>query len=93
MKAWRSLEAGLASSSFLTFAFNWMLSFWLWKEMPRLPDPLTGYTIAIVMKGVTVYLNPTYWFVFYGSFWGSMLAFFGAVLIDFYKNPFQWRRK
>jgi hypothetical protein len=87
------LEAALASTGVLMFACSWAWSFWFWREMPRHPNIASGHTITETAHGATVYLNLIWHWLYRIFFWGGLIMFFSAALIDFYKDPFQRRVK
>ena len=85
------IESALAVFSVFLFSMSWLMSYWLWQEMPMRENVESGYTIEEVIHGRTVYLNSIYDIIYITLFWGGPLLFFCAVLIDFYKDPFDRR--
>ncbi len=87
----RILELVLAIIGAITFASSWILSMWLWKAMPIQPDSVRGFIIPMIIHGRTIYLNTSFDTMHKSLFWGGLALFAIAVLIDFYKDPFNWR--
>jgi len=85
-------ETLLAASGMLSFLVSWVMGFWLRETMPTQADSKFGYTIPIIMNGRTIYLNPFYDILHTALFWGGLLLFFCAALIDFHKDPFDRNR-
>jgi hypothetical protein len=89
MRRWRVLEFGLANTALWTFFCTLVLSWYFWAKMPTQPDAQTGHINAMIIHGRTVYLTSLLYWVDQGLFWGSLLIFFIAALIDMHKDPFQ----
>ena len=69
-------------------ACNWVALFWLSAAMPREPDPAHGFTVPFGVQGHIVYLTPLLDLLHRTAFWVGLALFFGAALIDFYKDPY-----
>jgi hypothetical protein len=85
-------EVTFAAAGAVSFAASWTLNYWLWQVMPTQPDIPKGFVIPMVAHGRILYLSSTYDLIYKGLFWGGLLLFLCAVLIDFYKDPFNRRR-
>lgn len=90
-KKLRIAELVFAVAGGTVFFLSWIMNFWLWKAMPTQPDIGRGFTIPMINHGRTIYLTPLYNIVYSTLFWGGLTLFLLAVLIDFYKDPFNWR--
>jgi hypothetical protein len=49
--------------------------------------------VPLIVHGRTVYLSQFHAAADSIAMWGGLALFFVAGLIDFYKDPYQWRRK
>ena len=87
----RLAEVAFAIAGVVLFGASWGMSFWLWKEMPTQPDAAQGFTFPMIIHGRTIYLSSAYNLFYHALFWGGLVLFFCAVLIDAYKDPFNWR--
>jgi|SRR5271154_7497978 len=88
---WKFAEVALAMAGVAVFGSGWLMGFWLWKAMPTQPIVDQGFTIPTIIHGQTIYLTSLIALTYNYLFWGGFALFFGAVLIDFYKDPFNWR--
>jgi len=71
------------------FVASWIMSYWMWKTMPTRPEG--DFVIPMINHGRTIYLSLIYSVLFNALFWGGLTLVACAVLIDFYKDPFNWR--
>ena len=85
------IELTLALAGIAAYCLSWALSFWLWKAMPTQPDSIAGFTVPMIIHGRTIYLNTLFNVIYNSLFWGGLALFFIAVLIDSYKDPYNWR--
>ena len=56
--------------------------------MPIQPDLQSGYVFPIITNGKTLYLSLIYYVAYRTLFWGGLILFLCAVIIDFYKDLF-----
>lgn len=59
--------------------------------MPTHPDVERGFTFSIIIHGQTVYFSSYYDTAYKALFWGAPTLFAPAMVIDFYKEPFNQR--
>ena len=88
----RWLEIGLAAIGGIAFLASWILNYWLWHAMPTQPDVQAGFAIEMINHGRVIYLSPFYSLLHNGLFWGGLGLFACAVGVDFYLDPFGWRK-
>ena len=91
-KSWRILEQLLGMGGAAIWCVSVLLSFWFWHSMPTSPNEEGGFVIPMINHGRTVYLTATFEYLYEACFWGGMLMFFSAAVIDLHKNPFGWQR-
>lgn len=84
----RLAETIMAFLGGVLFGSLLVMAIWLRGAMPTQPDPQYGFIIPLIVNGRTIYLTRFYEIVHSVLFWGAVLSFFIAVLIDFYKDPF-----
>ncbi len=87
----RVSEVAFATAGVVFFGASWVMSFWLRKEMPTQPDVVRGFTFPMIIHGRTIYLSSAYNIFYHAIILGGIVLFFCAVLIDAYKDPFNWR--
>jgi hypothetical protein len=87
----KTTEIALAYCALLAFALSWVMSFWAYETMPTHPDTVHHLLMPMLVNGRTVYISGHYHVVSNFLFWGSMALLLGAVLIDFYADPFHRR--
>jgi len=85
------VEVWLAIFAVLSFLAAWTLSFWLREAMPQRPE--ADFVVPMIIHGRTIYVTWSLNALFHVPFWGSFAMFAGAVLIDFYKDPFNRRSR
>lgn len=59
--------------------------------MPIQPDFQSGFVVPMIAHGRILYLSSMYDLLYKMLFWGGLVLFLGAVIIDFYKDPFNRR--
>ena len=89
---WRVLEQFLGIGGATIWFASVLLSFWFWHSMPISPNEESGFVIPVINHGRTVYLNTVFEYLYEACFWGGMLLFLSAAVIDVRRNPFRWRR-
>ena len=89
MKRWRVTEIAFAWMGATSFLTGWFLRFWLLSEMPT--QPVGNFTIASSIDGRTIYVSRLIDVFQGGLLWGGLGLFALAVLIDAFKDPFNWR--
>jgi hypothetical protein len=92
-KALRAAELALAFGGALSFAASWLMRFWMDRVMPTHPDPQTGFVIPMISHGQTIYISWAYDFAFTLLAWVGATLFLAAVIIDFYKDPFDRQKR
>ena len=85
------MELIFAIGGAVAFGGSCVLNLWLWKAMPTQPDTVRGFIIQMINHGRTIYLNAFFYTIYRCLFWGGLALFLIAALIDFYKDPFNWR--
>jgi hypothetical protein len=84
-------EVTFAAAGAILFAASWILNYWMWQVMPIQPDMQSGFVIPMIVHGRIVYLSSIYDFTYKVLFWGGLILFLCAVVIDIYKDPFNRR--
>ena len=56
--------------------------------MPTQPDLQSGFVIPMIAHGRILYVSSIYDLAYKMIFWGGLILFLCAVVIDFYKDPF-----
>jgi hypothetical protein len=85
------VEVALAAVGALLFAASWILNYWMWQVMPIRPDLQSGFVIPMIAHGRILYVSSIYDLTYKVLFWGGLILFLCAVVIDFYKDPFNRR--
>jgi hypothetical protein len=85
------VEVIFATAGALLFAASWVLNYWMWQVMPIQPDLQTGFVIPMIAHGRILYVSLVYDLTSKTFFWGGLILFLCAVVIDFYKDPFNRR--
>jgi hypothetical protein len=84
-------EVTFAAAGAILFAASWILNYWMWQVMPIQPDMQSGFVTPMIVHGRIVYLSSIYDFTYKVLFWGGLILFLCAVVIDIYKDPFNRR--
>jgi hypothetical protein len=89
-KRLRIVELAFAIAGAGFFAASWIMNYWMWQVMPTHPDLDRGFVILMINHGRTIYLSLFYSVTHTVLFWSGLALFLCAVIIDFYKDPFNW---
>jgi hypothetical protein len=89
----RIAEQLLSTTGFVAISLYIFIGTWIWMAMPTSPDIARGNTIPRIVGGTTVYITPFYNDLLIIVPRVGFVLVLCAGLIDFHKDPFDWRWK